>query len=66
MPTVKVVQVHLNGGAKLAVLAEDVDRQLALREPNFWTLHEYRKPGDPFRVNPDHIVLIEPATDQSA
>jgi hypothetical protein len=66
MPTVKVVQVHLNGGATISALAEDVERQLVLKESKFWSLHEYRKTGDPIRVNPAHIVMIEPATEQSA
>jgi hypothetical protein len=50
VPTVKVVQVHLIDGTKISALAADVDR----------------KTGDPIRVNPAHVILVEAATDQSA
>jgi hypothetical protein len=62
------MQVHLEGGSKISALAEDVERQLASNGASvkFWALREYRKSAEPTRVNPDHIVLIEAATEQTA
>jgi hypothetical protein len=69
MPTIRVVQVHLSGGTKISALAEDVESQIASKGPSesqFWELREYRKAGEPTRINPDYIVMIEAATDQTA